>query len=46
MIVQHFPRGDASDKIANRSDFDAFVALVGKAPVVEGVKVQLVWATG
>jgi hypothetical protein len=46
MIVQHFPRGDASDKIANRSDFDAFVALVGKAPVIEGVKVQLGWATG
>lgn len=46
MIVQHFPRGDASDKIANRSDFDAFVALVGEAPVIEGVKIQLVWATG
>jgi hypothetical protein len=46
MIVQHFPRGTASDKITNRSDFDAFVALVGNAPVIEGVKVQLAWASG
>jgi hypothetical protein len=46
MIVQHFPRSTASDKATNRSDFDAFVALVGKAPAVEGVKVQLAWAVG
>jgi hypothetical protein len=46
MIVQHFPRGTANDKVTNRSDFDAFVALVGKAPAVEGVKVQLAWAVG
>jgi hypothetical protein len=36
MIVQHFPRGGASDKVTNRLDFDAFVALVGKSPVIEG----------
>jgi hypothetical protein len=46
MIVQHFPRGAASDKVTNHSDFDAFVALVGKAPVIEGVRVQLAWAVG
>ena len=46
MIVQHFPRGDASDKVTNRSDFDAFVALVGKEPVMEGMKVRLAWANG
>jgi hypothetical protein len=46
MIVQHFPRGAVSDKVINRSDFDAFVAIVGNAPVVEGVKVRLAWATG
>jgi Domain of unknown function (DUF6946) len=46
MIVQHFPRAAASDKVTNRSDFDAFVALVGKAPVIEGVRVQLAWAVG
>ena len=46
MIVQHFPRGGASDKVTNRLDFDAFVALVGKSPVIEGVRVQLDWAVG
>jgi hypothetical protein len=46
MIVQHFPRGDASDKITSRSDFGSFVALVGKAPVLEGMRVRLAWATG
>jgi hypothetical protein len=46
MIAQHFPRSDASDKITNRSDFDSFVALVGKVPFVEGMRVQLAWATG
>ena len=44
MIVQHFPRAAARNKVTNRSDFDAFVALVGKAPVIEGVRVQLAWA--
>ena len=46
MTVQHFPRGTASDKFKNRSDFEAFVALVLKAPSVEGVKVRLAWAAG
>jgi hypothetical protein len=46
MIVQHFPCGAVSDKVINRSDFDAFVALVGNAPVVEGVKVRLAWPPG
>jgi hypothetical protein len=45
MIVQHFFGGTVSDKVTNRSDFDVFVALVGDAPVVEDVKVQLAWAS-
>jgi hypothetical protein len=46
MIVQHFPRVTAIAKNSSQSDFDAFVAIVGNAPVVEGVKVQLAWASG
>jgi hypothetical protein len=46
MIVQHFPRGAASERVTNRSDFATFVGLVGEAPLVEGVRVHLAWATG
>jgi len=46
MIVQHFPRGTAGEKVTNRSDFEAFVELVGKVPVIQGVRVRLAWASG
>lgn len=41
MIVQSF--GPPDPKAANRIDYDAFVALVGAAPVLEGVPVRLAW---
>ena len=46
MIVQHFFRGTAIDEVMNRSDFEAFVELVGQEPVIQGVRVRLAWASG
>jgi hypothetical protein len=44
MIVQHFANGIGDQDQTNLSDFNRFVALVGSAPVVEGVPVQIAWA--
>jgi uncharacterized membrane protein YphA (DoxX/SURF4 family) len=44
MVVQSFSTGSDEGYIRNRSDFDRYVALVGSAPVVEGVRVRIAWA--
>jgi hypothetical protein len=44
MIVQHFGIGNGVGDPTNLSDFNRFVALVGSAPVIEGVRVQVAWA--
>ena len=43
MIVQHFGNGSGDGDKINLSDFNRFVALVGKTPVIEGVPVELAW---
>jgi hypothetical protein len=46
MVVQTFASPNAGDgHLTNRSDFDRFVTLVGSAPKIEGVCVQLGWAS-
>jgi hypothetical protein len=44
MVVQDLTYGRPGNHAANRADFDRFVALVGPAPVLEGVPVRLGWA--
>lgn len=44
MIVQHFGNGSGDHDQTNLSDFNRFAALVGIAPVIEGVPVQIAWA--
>jgi hypothetical protein len=46
MIVHSFAPVDESDSyVRNRGDFDRFVALAGATPKIEGMQVQLSWAT-
>lgn len=46
MMVQAFPSPTGEDgHLANRSDFDRFIALVGNAPIIEGVQVQIAWVS-
>jgi hypothetical protein len=46
MVVQSFASSPELDRYsANRNDFDRFTALVGNAPMIEGVRVQIAWAS-
>jgi hypothetical protein len=46
MVVQTFASHTGGDgHITNRSDFDLFTALVGSAPKIEGVRVQIAWVS-
>jgi hypothetical protein len=46
MIVQAFPSDVSADAHqTNRSDISKFVSLVGNAPTIEGVCVQLAWVS-
>jgi hypothetical protein len=46
MVIQVFHPRTASDGYKmNREDFDHFIALVGSAPIIEGVRVQIAWVT-
>lgn len=44
MIVQHFGNANGNGDQTNHSDFNRFLALVGSAPVIEGMPVQIAWA--
>jgi hypothetical protein len=44
MVVQHFGNGGGDGNQTNLSDFNSFVTLVGNAPVIEGIQVQIAWA--
>jgi hypothetical protein len=43
MIVQSFAPVDSDGHRNNRTDFDRFRALVGPAPNIEGVRVEIAW---
>jgi len=43
MIVQSFSPIDTKGHRANRGDFDSFVKLVGSAPMIQGVLVEIAW---
>lgn len=43
MIVQAFLPGTGDGHRSNKCDFDRYVDLVGVAPEIEGVRVQLAW---
>jgi hypothetical protein len=46
MVVQAFASHTGGDgHLTNRSDFDRFVTLVGSAPKIEGVHVQIAWVS-
>jgi hypothetical protein len=44
MIVQSFAPATSDGHRTNRGDFNRFVEVVGTAPVIEGVRVQIGWA--
>jgi hypothetical protein len=46
MIVHSFAPLDCKEHARNRKDFDRYVALVGSAPVIKEVPVQLAWVDG
>ena len=43
MIVQHFGNASGDGPQRNLSDSNRFLELVGNAPVIEGVQVQIAW---
>jgi hypothetical protein len=43
MIVQSFAPLKCDEHARNRADFDRYAALVGAAPVLEGIPVRLAW---
>jgi hypothetical protein len=43
MIVQSFAPTNSDGHRRNRSDFERFLGLVGTAPMLEGVRVQIAW---
>jgi len=43
MIVQSFAPSECDEHARNRADFDQYVALVGGAPVLEGIPVRFAW---
>jgi hypothetical protein len=45
MIVQSFASKDDDGYLTNRTDFDQYVALVGNAPVLDGIHVKLAWVS-
>lgn len=45
MIVQSFASETVEGHRLNRADFDAYLALTGDKPVLEGVKVKLAWVS-
>jgi hypothetical protein len=44
MVIQSFAPMSCPEHVRNRGDFDRYIALVGSAPVLEGVPVRLAWA--
>jgi hypothetical protein len=45
MVVQAFPGGDQEKRQVNRADFERYLDLVGSAPELDGIRVQLAWVS-
>jgi hypothetical protein len=45
MVVQAFPGGDQEKCQVNRADFERYLDLVGPAPELDGIRVQLAWVS-
>jgi hypothetical protein len=45
MIVHSFPSTRTGIKNTNRSDFDSFLALIGRSPILDGICIKFAWAS-